>query len=401
MTPSPLRSIEFPTAWESVFDGLLTEFVKDRYLPKRYARKGAFNDRDWEFFLESVKDLHERFTSRRSSFKDEETYFHHPRFRSAYLLYFMPLQAAKFRALFQLYPEPVRIALKDPAMKILDFGAGPGTASLAFLATALEMMPDGQAIHATLVWVDSDRAILGDGLAFFEAWRAREPRLANVRVELRANPWWKETAPLSRLGASLAFFGHVLNEGLNQDERVVAALSPIVHRKGVSGGTVFLEPAAPDSARHLSRLRDLLLAGYPDPPGKPPRPWGPCLHAGACPLAYDRDWCHFSYPAKVPGKWHARFSRSISRNGKEREWLKFSDLWLPSPDSPPKPLHDPTQRLVVSDQIPPGDWLICEPERPRKIKSRKGPLGRGVITTCEPTQKTASPRVVPRPAKKE
>src|SRR5262249_4046079 len=112
--------------------------------------------------------------------------------------------------------------------------------------------------------------------------------------------------------------------------------------------------------------------------GKPTSIWGPCLHAGACPLANGRDWCHFSVPVRVPGKWFRMFSEAL---GSERQWLKYSYLWISSKGYP-GPKHDTKLRRVISDPMSAskdrGEVLICEPERPGRINSpARDPLWRG------------------------
>jgi hypothetical protein len=109
--------------------------------------------------------------------------------------------------------------------------------------------------------------------------------------------------------------------------------------------------------------------------------WGPCLHAEKCPLAEGRDWCHFSVPVQIPGQWFRQISEGLSS---ERQWVKFSYLWLSSQDRR-APLPSREVRLVVSDPLRPHSGpesqktrgqtefvLLCEPERPGRLAVPRG-----------------------------
>ena len=109
---------------------------------------------------------------------------------------------------------------------------------------------------------------------------------------------------------------------------------------------LFVEPAFQQSSQTLSRLRDHLFRHEILPPS-PTSIWGPCLHAGKCPLAQGRDWCHFSVRTDIPGRWFKQFSRAL---GSERHWLKFSYLWIASP-SALAPIAAAHLRRVISDPL--------------------------------------------------
>ena len=94
------------------------------------------------------------------------------------------------------------------------------------------------------------------------------------------------------------------------------------------------------------QLRDQLLETE-TVEARPSSIWGPCLHAGRCPLAAGRDWCHFSVPVEVPGRWFKYFSRGLSS---ERQWMKFTYLWLAAPGSPARTLSSGIRR-VISDPL--------------------------------------------------
>ena len=154
-----------------------------------------------------------------------------------------------------------------------------------------------------------------------------------------------------------------------------------------------VDPANRRASQLLSRVRDRLIETQVIP-HETSSIWGPCLHAERCPLAMGRDWCHFSIPAEIPGKWFSMFSKGL---GSERSWLKFSYLWLTSRDARPKPAAEHIRR-VVSDPIQrergPGlaSILICEPEVPGRLTVRMpNPIKRGDLINVK-----AYNRAVPR-----
>ncbi len=146
-----------------------------------------------------------------------------------------------------------------------------------------------------------------------------------------------------------------------------------------------VEPAARKPSQLLSSIRDELIeAGLilstkdPSNSTHPIGIWGPCLHAQKCPLSEGRDWCHFSTPVEIPGKWFQFFSQAM---GSERQWVKFAYLWIAS-QAFPAPQPDPRVRLVVSDPLnrnaSQSTVLTCEPEKPGRVTlSSKQKVHRG------------------------
>ena len=400
----------FPDAWTPWVDETIPQFVKSRYSPKENWKDKPFDKPDVRFFLKGVQELSELFTQERP--RDLPAYFRHPKFRSAYLLYFMPLQAAKFILLFQQHAKAVEAALKyakkTGVLRIADLGAGPGTASFALLLILMKSWKEAPSTipDIELLWVDTNPQALEDGRLLFDKFCETNPELKG-RVKLRTEvaPWWKAPKLLDG-DASLILLGNVLNEAsdptshLRKDVRKARRdLGPDMEfetethepptatippewkdllKVAKGGGILVVDPAARGSSQRLSRIRDLLL-----PELKPENPretliWGPCLHLGACPLAQGRDWCHFSVPMKVPGKWFREFSIGL---GSERHWVKFSYLWIAAREYP-APAADRILRRVISDPLDNSkqDILICEPGTPRKFRSaRNRDLRRGDV----------------------
>src|SRR6185436_6635255 len=98
---------------------IVPSLVKSRFSPKEAWRDRPFSDKDGQFFFRGIEELSDQFTvdrpSRARTGKPTRipAYFRHPRFRSAYLLYFLPLQAAKFNAVFQFHPAAIDALIKD------------------------------------------------------------------------------------------------------------------------------------------------------------------------------------------------------------------------------------------------------------------------------------------------
>src|SRR4051812_34705206 len=127
------RHSRIDTLWGDFFDSAVPAWVKERYSPDARWKDKPFTQKDARFFLRGVQELSERFTEGRSQTRALQSYFEHARFRSSYLLYFLPLQAKKFLALFEQYPQALVPLTESKHIRIADFGSGPGTATLALL----------------------------------------------------------------------------------------------------------------------------------------------------------------------------------------------------------------------------------------------------------------------------
>jgi len=367
-TEQAATAVTFPPSWTWFFDDCLPAWVKDRYSPRESWKGKPFSTEDGKFFLRGVRELSDLFTDARP--KNLQDYLAHEKYRSSYLLYFLPLQAAKFVALFQLHAKAVDAALAQAketgTLRIVDLGAGPATASIALLVTLLgrkDALPE----KIEFVLFDQNATILKDGEALLRRIADSFPRTrGKVAVKLQVGDLW-QTIYREKAPVSLALFGHTVNEYLPMrdgapDPRPFRHLFELT---ASGGGILWAEPAARAPSQTLSKLRDFFFAeGLVEP--DPSRIWGPCLHAGNCPLAAGRDWCHFSIPGKVPGKWFGWFSRGLS---KEKEWLKYSYLWITAAKNPNPDKLAPNERLVLTDPLSRDprakkEVLVCEPDVP-------------------------------------
>jgi hypothetical protein len=356
-----------PESWGWFVDTAIPALVKERYSPRESWRKKPFTAEDASFFLKGIQELSSVFTEERS--RKLSGYLNHPKYRSSYLLYFLPLQAAKIAQLLQVHSRAwdamMTHARAEGVLRVVDIGAGPGTASLALLLLLLDRQEDWGFDRIEFDWIDLNAEIMADGQALLEHFA---PRFQKGTLDLRLHVGdWKTRLRHVPAKASLVFFGNILNEGsVFEEER---PLWQEVLSRAQGGGLVMIEPAARGSSQMLSRLRNNLLESELIP-ADPSAIWGPCLHAGICPMAEGRDWCHFSMRSELPGRWFKLFSRGL---GGHREWLKFSYLWLASREYSAEKAA-PNLRRVISDPLTSRaharekEVLLCEPEQQSRYK---------------------------------
>lgn len=375
--------------WNWFVDTAIPQHVKQAYSPRAQWRDRPFGMEDARFFSKGIRELSSLLTEERSgrSGRRVPAYFSHERFRSAYLLYFLPLQAAKFMTLFERHPRAVQAALehgrKQGVLRLFDIGAGPGTASLAFLLSLMESGLAHDLPPLEFQWFDQNETAMKDGVALIQALSTKME--APAVVHTHSGSWSRAAAMMKEKSASLTLIGHLLNElstvkgpSSGPEDLPGAATGGGLSRKdwqafsalmneAQGGGTLIVEPAARRPSQRLSQIRDTLIEE-----GVIPRDassiHGPCLHAGRCPLAIGKDWCHFSVPKEVQGRWFRYFSQQL---GSIRQWLKFSYLWLASAEFPAE-IAQKDLRRVISDPLITGSRgksgvLICEPERPGRF----------------------------------
>jgi hypothetical protein len=444
--------VRFPGAWGWFFDEAVTSWVKNNYSPKESWKGKPFSKEDSKFFFRGIDELSEIFTEERS--RGIPQYFNHSKFRSAYLLYFFPLQAAKFISVYQLHAKAFEAAIehgrREGEMRIVDLGAGPGTASISALLQLLQMATaSGDELpKIRMLWIDTNMSAMQDGKKLAEQLASHFSRLrGKLEIELKTGPWWKATQFIGK-PTSLMLLGHVVNESAGPDKPVSKSFKrgpeSVVSNKydddsevadgmelasgdfpseapgefendvgeeefdlpetdgnwgkswkqifarAAGGGTLIVEPASKKNSQYLSQLRDEFF-NHGLLEKDPSSIWGPCLHSERCPLAIGRDWCHFSIPAHVPGAWFLEFSKAL---GSERQWLKFSYLWIASQlDGETRaPVAAANLRRVVSDPLIARETgprssvvnttapsvLICEPETPGRLTvPRTSELKRG------------------------
>lgn len=201
--------------------------------------------------------------------------------RRAYICYFLPVNYARMRTVLR---ELKGFATLRPGLKVLDYGSGPGSASLA----AIDELERPELTLVDVVDEALDDAAFLLDRPFERASDAPEGQFdlilaANVMSEL------SDPAPLRR----------VLDRALAPD-----------------GYFVLVEPATPGPARRIMAWRDeLVAAGY--------RIAAPCMGATACPMRSHGDlWCHQDAPWDMP-RGLSELDREL---GFDKGSLKFSYL---------------------------------------------------------------------------
>jgi ribosomal protein RSM22 (predicted rRNA methylase) len=201
--------------------------------------------------------------------------------RRAYICYYLPVNYARTRTVLR---ELKGFASLPAGARVLDFGSGPGSASLA----AVDELEKPELTLVDVVDEALDDAAFLLNRPFERAAEAPAGPFdlilaANVMAELR------DPAPLRRL---------------------------LDHALAPDGYFVLIEPATPGPARRVMAWRDeLTAAGY--------RIAAPCLGAAACPMRSHGDlWCHQDAPWDAP-RGVAELDREL---GFDKESLKYSYL---------------------------------------------------------------------------
>jgi ribosomal protein RSM22 (predicted rRNA methylase) len=343
-----------PHSWNWIFEDFVPNWVKKQYPPSK-GKDRPFNKFDVNFYSRGVLELSDMFTEDRP--KKLPAYFQHPKFRSSYLLYFLQFQAAKFLTLFRSHPDAMDAALKHAEkvgkIRILDYGSGPGTASLALVIWLQNHAHEKKFVLPPIEfeWVDMQYKMMDEGRKLISAICDHYPQLrGKVTISISERD-------LGREPYSLILMGNVLNEMPNFSSEKAFIFWEKIFKRSQGGGILIVEPAIKKASQSLSFFRDVLIEKK-----WVTSIWGPCLHVGRCPLTLGRDWCHFSFPIRIPGSIFQEFSKTL---GSIRNWLKFSYLWMASEEFPAtKPAAD--QRRVVSDPIMSSGRktvLLCEPNQ--------------------------------------
>jgi SAM-dependent methyltransferase len=206
-------------------------------------------------------------------------YLANPRLRRSYVHYYLPVNAEKVA---RVLAELESYAPPRAKPRVLDFGCGPGTASIALLLR--RPVED-------LVLVDVVDEALDDA-----QWFARQ-----LGVEAR-----RAHEPPAGEKFDLVLAANVLSETPAKLEELLTD----------DGHLVVIEPALKATTRRLMEWRDRLAAGgY--------RIAAPCLRQAACPmLEHDDLWCHMDIAWPRP----AGVAEVDRRVGLTKESLKYSYL---------------------------------------------------------------------------
>lgn len=231
--------------------------------------------------------------------------------------------------------------------KVLDLGAGPGTASWA----------------ASALWPDMKYTLRDNNSAFLELARM----LANVS---------EGQGPGSNAEVGQADIAHA-GSGQKSDLVIMAYALTELSETGMQhaiehawaqteGMLLLVEPGRPREYKRLMLMRDWLL----DAGGIVV---APCPHAERCPLVGD-DWCHFS--ARLP---RTRLHRQLKRADMGYEDEKYSYLAVARPSVRLEPAH---ARIIAPKTLKKFGvhFRVCQPD---------GSLGTIEIAKRDPAYKRA------------
>lgn len=292
--------------------------------------------RDFKRLAKGALQLSEAFTQGRSELP--KNYFNLKEARSGYLLYFTLTNFAKtFHCLKQAAPF---LSTGGP-LRILDVGAGPGTAALAcssfFSDRPLE-----------IVCLEQNKGILEDAKNLFEKWKNPNHR---THFQCASFPTFVKGS------FDLIIAANFLNELGNVGHQRRAAEMLLKHLNP-NGLLIIIDPALQKTTRTLMALRDQLLSA------KACIVLAPCLHQANCPMlaANQRDWCHFYIDWECP-----KIIRAVDKLiGNKHDYLKMAYLILqkeaPSPQpSPSRGEGVQPWRVVSSPLITKGkrELILC------------------------------------------
>ncbi|MCA9533439.1 MAG: hypothetical protein KC593_07175 [Myxococcales bacterium] len=242
-----------------------------------------------------------------------------------------------------------------PRWRVLDLGAGLGSTSLGVAATLSLLAAPGEDALVRELHVDAVEKDPGALRHFSQLARHAEasglPRVSvrPLAVDLRQHAL---EGPYDLIVAGL-----VLNELLGEPALQAAArLAGLVQQLAPGGSLIVLEPALREPTRALHEARDALTA-HPHV-----RIFGPCVHAGPCPMLQGpKDWCHEDVPATLPDE-----LVTVARDaGLRFERLTYAFLTLRRADenvSALVPEGEGQALRVVSQPLPTKgkrEWFAC------------------------------------------
>ncbi|MBX7145050.1 MAG: small ribosomal subunit Rsm22 family protein [Oligoflexia bacterium] len=236
----------------------------------------------------------------------------------AYALYYLQVNLPKFVRLIRELPS----SLRSQPLRVLDYGCGPGTGSMALLSQALQIQ--------SLTAFDRLRPMLD---VFTDIVHA-------LACDMRPQYTQDESTALAGI-YDLILCGNVFCE--LEIAKKMSCFHQLCQRLSPGGALVILEPALQETADALVRMRDAFVGE----PGEYAVIF-PCTHHNPCPLLSSNRgpaWCHATLSWEAPQL--VRQLDELTGFGKHR--LKYSAL------------------IVQRGAIPVGgSRVITEPERTKR-----------------------------------
>jgi ribosomal protein RSM22 (predicted rRNA methylase) len=170
----------------------------------------------------------------------------------------------------------------DGPLKVLDLGAGPGTAILAASSYLAHTRP-GREVR--FVAIEQNQGALTMAHALFKHVAPPEHVFESAALDLSS------ASLRSLLGVStfdIVIAANLLNE-MDEEKAFQLCEELVSTLLCAKGCLLIIDPALRETTRPLMRLRNRLLKSGAS------RVVAPCLHQQRCPMlaAHERDWCHF------------------------------------------------------------------------------------------------------------
>lgn len=294
-----------------------------------------------------VKNLWKLFNTRRPN--QLPAYMSNQEFAMAYLASYTLANAVRVRrvldqsrTLERMFPQ---LQKEQSQVDVLDFGAGPLSASLAALSFIAEsIMTSGekipQTVHVNLTVIERSPMILSLGRQltreFLEALQPSLPPQSKLTYSV-------QRTRLEDCGSrqyDLVLATNVLNE---LSQQLQAKLADCLSQQ--AGFILLLEPGQDVHARNLAAFRDRLLKK------KELKIESPCPHTRICPLGPGsgrKDWCWFREDWK-PTPWTRRLGHSTELD--QRQLNSSFVLFSSTKSSKEKSRGTTTWARCVSDPI--------------------------------------------------
>ena len=197
-----------------------------------------------------------------------------PRLATAYLYLYFTSNIPKLFKLLNYLPKV--LIEKIAAQPWMDFGAGPGTYTLAWYAwLSAQKLP----FPKQSLLIEQDKAMMSIANKVLDQFLHHEEILVTNNIDQK------------KLEDATLFFGHSCNEvSLDELLRLIKDAAPRF--------LIFLEPGTPEVFKKMLDIRSHLLnRGY--------QIHYPCLQQKPCPMKNQDNWCH-QYV-------HLRFTNSVDR----------------------------------------------------------------------------------------
>ncbi|MCB2205942.1 small ribosomal subunit Rsm22 family protein [bacterium] len=215
-----------------------------------------------------------------------QRYMKDKRLRTAYLVYYSSANMLKLhRALREL---AMADALPGGALRVLDLGAGPGTAAAGLAALLPELYPADAIPEIHITAIDA----VSQNLATYELVATAVSARGGLSMHVTTQSADLTSPPPLKERYDLVLAMNVVNE-LPPAKRA-QLLTWLGDRTDANGQLLLIEPALRETSRALLELRDeAVRAGW--------TVFSPCLRQKDCPaLIKSTDWCHDDLPWERP-----------------------------------------------------------------------------------------------------